>query len=494
MLQIDFGNILSKITPDITTKSVTKKKKKASSTKVKDEIAYATLGDFNRISHLPDIVTEEFVSMYSDTLEELLQPYVSSRLLTIGYASRYRQALLENIFGSESHLGIFHYLKERDLDKKTDKEIVLYSEQMILKGWQIRKEANQYWLVNSDLQRVIEMTGRAPMFKELAALSFDDSSAHVFLEDSVASKMSALAKTLGHDADELAATGNLDILLARVSDSKFSGYVINYNAMRRILKKPAKYTTSVDGISMVDIYNEGYRLSSQLSFPFSEKAILTKGDRLYSVKSVEDDVNKTHFVNRFLLSAVAAKVKKDILSGTGIIFPEVIEIKDFRNTIALMTELYPSEFFDSSFSDTLDVLEGVFSSSRQLDKIITNVATLAIIDGVLLGNQWFSPACFSIDSVSGKVFSKHSLDYFTAKAVDLPILSDSKSPLSRDVFNYFFLSDTARPDVLSTLMASVPSSIKSKIASYNLDLSEYPYKLSGVQGYFEKAKEVIVNA
>jgi hypothetical protein len=493
MLKLDFSKILDNIKPTVTKSSPRAKNSKPKKAQ-KKQIVYATLGDPNRLAPLPDIVTEEFVALYSDSLEEILQPYVASKLLTLGYASRYRQALLENIFGSENHMGIFHYLKDKDLDGKTDKEIVLYSEQMILKGWQIRKEANQYWLVNGDLQRIIEMTGRAPLFKEVATLSFDESSAHVFLEDGVASKISALAKTLGHDADSLAATGNLDVLLARVSDDKFAGYVINYNALRRILKKSSRYNTIIDGVSMVDIYKEGYRLSSQLTFPFSEKAIFEKGETRYSMKAVEDDVNKPYMVNKYLLSSIAAKVKMDLLQGTKVVFPEVVEIKDFRNTIALMTELYPAEFSEAMFSETLDIINSVFSSKRSSgfsSNLMASISTLAVIDGLLLGNMWFSPSSFSVDSVSGKVFSNHSLDYFTMDEGVLDTLSLGEfGELSPESFQTFF--SVTNPEVLSSMINSVPENVKTKIASYNLDLSSYPYQFEGIKRYFEKARKIIV--
>jgi hypothetical protein len=246
---------------------------------------------------------------------------------------------------------------------------------------------------------------------------------------------------------------------------------------------------------MVDIYKDGYRLSSQLSFPFSEKAIFEKGDTRYSMKAVEDDINKTHMVNKYLLSSIAARVKKDILSGTGVIFPEVIEIKDFRNTIALMTELYPSEFSDATFSETLDVIDNVFSSKRSggfFDKLMSNIAALAVVEGLLLGNQWFSPSSFSVDSVSGKVFSNHSLDYFTTEPVDLDSISLSPGTISRDTLKVFFLMDLSNPETVSAMISAVPENVKSKIASYTLDLSSYPYQFEGIKSYFEKARRVIV--
>lgn len=493
MLNIDFKRIF---------KSSPKSKRTPNkSKKVKKEVAYKTLGDFQRIAHLPDIITDEFISLYNDTIEEILHPYVVSRQLSIGYASQYRKRLVENIFGSEEHMGIYNYLKERDMDNRTDKELVFQAESLILRGWQIRREGEQYWLINGDLNRVIEMTGKAPLYREVAALSFDEASAHIFLDDSTASKISALAKTLGHDADSLAATGNLDILLARVSDDKFAGYVINYNALRRILKRVAKYNTTVDGVTMMDLYKEGYRLGTQLTFPFSEKAVFNRQSSSYLMIPVKDEINKEYLVNKYLLTSIAARVKKDLLSSMGVVSPELIEVKEFRSVFAVMTELYPQEFSELTFSETMDLVSSIVSSKRGSafeKKVFSNIAALAVVEAILLGNRYFSLSSFSLDTVSGKVFSNHSLDYFTVKDEVLTSFSAGDRELATDfsVFeNEVFFADLTNPEThqaISILVSALPEDFKSKIASYELDLSMYPYEFARIKAYFDNAKRFIV--
>jgi hypothetical protein len=487
MLKLDLSKTLKDITKSVPPK---KEVKKAASKQAKEEVAYASLGDFNRIAGLPDILTDEFVALYSATIEEVLFPYVQSRLITIKYASDYRQALMENIFGSENHLGMFQYLKEKNLEGKSDKEIVHQAETLILKGWQIRQEANQYWLINGDFVRIMEMTGRAPMFREVAMLSFDESAAHIFLEDGVASKIAALAKTLGHDADSLAATGNLDILLSRVSDNKFAGYVVNYNALRRILKKGSRFNTLVDGANMLDLYKEGFRLDSQMTFPFSEKAIFTMGPDKYIMKSVEDDINMQFLVNKYLLTAIAAKVKMELFAGTGVVSPEVIEVKELRNTFALMTKMYTYEYSTATCAETLDTVQNIRihkKTSSYTDRVFQNVAYLAAVEGILLGNLHFGTSSFSIDSVSGKVFSNHSLDYFSRKPGGINF-----GQPNADKMLAVETLDMSDPDTLATIVRALPDNLKTKIASYELDLSMYPYEFLGVRNYFDMAKRMLV--
>lgn len=497
MLNIDFKKIFSSKPTALTMKAAKAPNK---SEKAKKEVVVKTLGDFQRIAHLPDFITEEFVAMYSDTIEEILYPYVAARLLSLGYASQYRKRLVEMIFGSENHLGIYSYLKEKDVDSKSDKEIVHYAETLILKGWQIRMEGEQYWLINGDLNRVMEMTGKAPLFKEVAMLGFDEASAHIFLDDATASKISALAKTLGHDADSLAATGNLDILLAKISDDTFAGYVINYNSLRRILKKRARYKTAVDGITMMDVYKEGYRLGTQLTFPFSEKAIFKIGSTLYSMVPVTDDFNKEYLINKYLLTSIASRVKRDLLDNTGVVSPEVIEIKEFRDVFAVMTELYPPEFSNSTLSENLDLVTNVASANRagSFDgKVLSNIAALAVVEAILLGNRRFSLAAMSLDTVSGKVFSNHSTSYFSVKSESIETFSHQ--PYEGSDFDMFsngvFFADITNPENagnISRLIATLPEDFRSKLASYELDLTMYPYEFAGIKDYFEKARRVIL--
>ena len=499
MLNIDFKTLIK---PPVTTLKAAKAKKKVpnKSKKAKEEVVYATLGDFQRIAHLPDIITEEFVAMYSQTIEEILHPYVAAKMLSIGYASQYRKRLVETLFGSENHLGLYSYLKERDADGRTDKEIIYYAETLILKGWQIRREGEQYWLVNGDLNRVIEVTGRAPLFKEVAMLGFDEASAHIFLDDGTASKISALAKTLGHDADSLAATGNLDILLARISDDSFAGYVINYNALRRVLKKTARYKTAIDGVTMMDVYKDGYKLSSQLSFPFSEKALFTSGSTQFSMIPVRDEFNKEYLINKYLLTSIASRIKLDLLSGLGIVSPEIVEIKEFRDTFALFTELYPTEFSNATASETLDLISNVVSSGRGETfgrKVFTNIAALAVVEAILLGNRRFSASSFSVDTVSGKVFSNHSTDYFSVKHDGLGQFSYTEFEGSNfdSISEKVFFCDVTNPEnaaTISGLLSALPEEFRTRLASYELDLSMYPYEFVGIKTYFEKARRVIL--
>lgn len=453
------------------------------------------IGDLDRLRSLPDAISTEFVASYNDLLEDLLHPYVVSGVMTLSHAGRYRQALIETIFGSENHLGIFHYLKDRDKDSKLDKELVAYAEQLILKGWQIRREEDgRYWINNGDLQRIVDVTGRAPLHDDIAAASFDESSAHIFLRDDVASKVSALSRTLGHDADSLAATGNLDILLSRIADNKFAGYIINYNALRRILSKPTTYQITGRGMSALDLHDQGYRLGSRIMSPSSEKAVLEWRGEQYAVSPVKSSFNGKHMVNRYSLMALGAKVKSDLLGGeTKIFSPEIAEISDFSRVFALMCRLPPAEFAEHSFTDTLDTLDNLFSSTRPssfIARLSSAIASVIVIDGLLLGNRSLSLSAIAVDSVTGKVFSSHSLDYFSLS--DLGISRSEKSSLGKEVFlNNYILST---PEIFSAAIKLIPRDMIEKIASYTLDTSNYPQELLGVREHFERAREIIVGS
>lgn len=495
MLNIDFTKALS--IPMDTEKAVKKSSKRKRITKPSQQLS---LGDYKRIEKLPDLVSIEFLDEYSETLDMVLLPYVTHGLITIGYASKYKEKVIENVFGNEHHLGLFHYLKDKNSENKSDKELVSYAEKLLVKGWHIRQEGNQYWMVNADFTRIIEMTGKAPLAKELSVLSFDESSAHIFLDDAVASKFAALARTLGQDADELAAQGNLDVLLARVTDEKFGGYIVNYNAWRRALRKQAKYATMTDGITPMELYEEGFRLDSKITYPVSKYASLTDGAKKYLVIPVLPEINPNHGFNNYMVASLASKMKSELLAPVkGVVTQEVTELKDLRHTFALMVEQWEGVFAGMTYEETAEAIQRIKAhvdsgavASSYGRRLLESLAAIFVTESILLGNKESSITSIGIDSISGSIYSYNGLNYFSEEISSLTLpggMEFSLGSLSGVV--RMSLSGGASK-VLSEMVKVLPKSFLSNLANYQVDASEYPQQFNSILNYFEKARELVL--
>lgn len=469
------------------------KVKKSKPKKTKQE-APAVLGEEARLKNLPDMVSLEFLTMYSDNLDEVLYPYVANRVISIGYASRYKDIILENIFGNEHHLGIFHYLQEKNVDGNSDKELVIHAEKLLMKGWHIRLEGYQYWLVNMDFSKIIEMTGKAPLAKEVAALAFDETSAHIFLDDTIASKIAALAKTIGHDADELASSGNLDVLLARVTDEKFGGYIINYGAWRQILKKQTRYETLTDGVTPLDLYEEGYRLDNQITYPVAKNAILTKDNKKYLIVPVMPKMESGF--NSYLIASIASKIKKDLLEPLkGVTVQEVVEIKELRHTFALLVEYWNTASSGSTYAETLGVLNRV---QAHIDSgavpgnygrnLLESLAAVFITEALLLGNKSATVSSVNIDSLSGSIYSYNSLNYFTEKK---DVFDAGLVPVKYELSSIPLV--VSRSGILLSMIDSLPRTYMSTLTNYQIDTKEYPGEFNIIRDYFETARQFILS-
>lgn len=497
MLKIDFTKALS--APMDTEKAVKKgTSRKKRITKPSQQLA---LGEYRRLDKLPDIVSVEFLDLYAETLDAVLLPYVTHGLITIGYASTYKEKVIENVFGNEHHLGLFHYLKDKNSDNKSDKELVSYAEKLLVKGWHIRQEDHQYWMVNADFTRILEMTGKAPLAKELAVLTFDESSAHIFLSDSIASKFSALARTLGQDADELAAQGNLDVLLARVTDEKFGGYIVNYNSWRRTLRKMAKYATMTDGITPMELYESGFRLDSKITYPVAKYAMLTDGSNRRLVIPVLPEVNPNHGFNNYMVASLASQIKSDLLSSIkSIRTQEVTELKDLRHTFALMVDYWDGNFAGMTYEELAETLSRVQAhidsgavSPSYGKTLIEALSAVFVTEAILLGNSEVSLTSVSIDSISGTVYSYNGLNYFSE-----PVSSLSLSTTAPE-FSLASLRGKVRMsisggsgDVLAGMLRSLPKSFISALRNYEINTSEYPQQFNSILTYFNRAKELVL--
>jgi len=506
MLKIDFDKIFQ---PQMDTHKAVRKRPARKSNK-KKAAQVLQLGDEKRLAKLPDVVTLEFLSAYKENLDAFLYPYVVSGAVTLSQAHDYEETLITTIFGDETHLGIFQFLQDKNVGGKPDKFLVSLAEQLVVKGWHINHEGRKYWLINGDFQRVIDLTGKAELSKDAASMTFDEANAHLFLEDGVASKIEALAAKQGYNADDLANSGHLDLLLAHINNVEFAGYLVNYNNLRQVLRKSSKYRTLTEGTTMNALYEQGFRLGTQITFPLGKRTIMEQDGKGFIITKASSQLNQEYIVNKTLLSVVASRVKEALYKKMRFIQPEVlIELKELRQTFAVMREFWNSDTTYMTYSDMADAFrrldvgyrEGTVSKGLY-QRVKEMFSAVVVTDAILLGDSKFSLSSFGFDSISGRFFSYISNSSFTTKLEDIQNLSAAE-PANTVADGEFFgqFLDGIFPfssknihfvESLSSIWENIPQEYISALQEVTLDAEEYDIELTAIKEYFESARSLIL--
>jgi len=467
MLKIDFDSVFKNLDAQKTTSLKSNKKRRNSLPSQAIQ-----LGNEEALSDLPEKVNGDFLEMYNETIDNMLYPYVAQGRVSISYASKYGQTIIENIFGNEEHLGIYHYLKDKDIEGVSDKHIVSYAEKLLLQGWYIKEENSKYWLYNSNLEKVIDLTGNAEESIEADALSFEPENAHLMFDDITASKIYALAEQFGYNADELSKINNLELLLSKTENVSLEGYLTNFGCLKTILEKRHSYRTLTQGTSLFDMYNDNYRLSDTL---VPKGVVLTNNESELLLFPTEGDMGETFLFNKGLLGMTAQELRKQIYAPfNNIRFQEVLPIKDMRHVFAFTSELIDNQMTRRSYFESENVLK-----RADQDEIKEALAVVVVTESILLGNEWFNSTCFGFDSVSNSFYVYFNKDAFTRS--DLENLTE---PAKYSIFSYSYNA--------LDYMKDLPAKYKTAIQDADIDTSELDVELNSVRDYFNSAKEMIL--
>lgn len=504
MLDIAFDKLLTptaspRASSEVTLKSVRKSNRRKIS-------GYALkLGEAGRLKDLPDKVDEDFLAQYQDGLDAYLHAYVASHALTLSEAARYKEYIFDTVFGNNRHLGIFQFLRAKASNMyETDKDMVVSAENFLMRGWHIQlDEEGRYWLADDTFTRLLEVTGSSDLSQEAASTVFTPDSAHLFLSDEVASRVYALAKKSGFDADTLASMGQLDMLLMETDNRELAGYLINYNAMRFLLKKSGKYRVLKTPYTLETLYEEGYRLGSQIFYPTLSRVILeNKGDAVL-LTPVSSELHPEHVVNKSLLATVAGNVRTTLYSTSKHITPQFLaEIGELGYTIALRTEFWGSGVVRYSASDIRSMLlridQGLRAGSispAYYRNLRTAFSEILLTEVMLLGNSKFSLSSFTLDSVGGKFFVYAGDNVFMSghgEGRAVTITEDSS-----EFFSQFLTADNPyrfAEENLGVLATQVSDKYVAALRSVDLDVGNYHLDMPSVREFFGAAKERVLSA
>lgn len=482
MLEIDFSKFFDEL--DVV-KAAPSQPAKSKKRKKNSKIQNIHIGDPRRLAHLPNEVNEDFLVKYKDTLDALLYPYVAYGKVPVSYAHRYAQAIMDNVFGTEKHLGIFHYLQDKNVEGLSGKDLVNHAEKLLMRGWHVKEENTRYWMYNGDLQKIIDVTGNGEVSVLSESQSFDTTNAHLFFEESTAAKINAFAERLGYDADTLSLTSSLDILLNKTENKEFFGYLTNYERLRVILEKQYKYRTLTDGLSMQNLYSEGYRISPTL---VPNGAVLKReGEGEVIIFPTSDEVNTVHTVNKSVASQIANEIRQALYKKLPKMNAQQTEpIKDLRHVFAYTSELWKTDLVTNSYIENKQILDRL--DHQVQNRIISEgykntmeqaLAMAVVTESILLGNYWFNLSSLGLDSLSGNIYVYSTFDVFTRENLQTELEGPEET-----IFKY----RSNAKDYIDKLPVSYIRALK----SIEFPMDEYVQEFESIQSYFEDARRYIL--
>lgn len=405
-LDLDFSKFItgSKPAPEPVLKSTKNRKGKGFGT-------ILGLGNAARLTSLPETVDEAFLEQYQEGLDKLLTMYVTAGQLTITEATQYKDYIFGSIFGTHEHLGLFQYIRAKGPELyDSEKDMVNTAEAFLMKGWRIAQDGDRWYIVDDTLSRLMDVTGATDISETSGTRTFSPDTAHIFLADDVASRVAALARRSGFDADSLVSMGQLDLLLSSTDNKEMAGYLLNYNTLRFILKKSGKYKTNNTDITYSSLYDDGYRIGSQIFYPTLSKAILEKSDSQVLLTTASSDIHEQLGLNVSALAVLAATVRQDLYRGK-VIPQKLDEVNEFGQSVALLTEFWTTDAVRTSSTELYDVLNRLDYnyrvgelSEKHYHSVRQSFAEILITEVFLLGNDRFTLGSFGYDTVGGKFF------------------------------------------------------------------------------------------
>jgi hypothetical protein len=511
-MKIDIKNVIEKI-PTMTTKSSSLNPVRPRvKTKAQD---YPALGDVKRFERFPDIVDENFISLYKEDLDRFLIPYIQQGEMTVYSAHRFIENLVEQIFGNEKHFGIFSYLKERNYDGAAERELVRTSERLINSGWRVQKDKNtdRYTILNSEGSSIIDATGMSEFASKAQAITMDESSAHLFIDSVSASRIESLARSINMDADSLASIGSLDELINHTEDKNLVGKIVNYKKLRKILRKENSYPSLIRGISFTDLYQKGYTLSDKMLFSHDDRVIMSLNTEDFVVYPIGVELNKIYGFNKDLLAVIASKIKIQLCKYLpNVTSQQLVEIKDMGRVVGLISDYWQNDTAYMSYSDLADALRrlDMYVKSGEVTKdfynrVFSAFASIMVMEYILFGNNWSSISMMGLDTISGKFYSYASRDVFTFRKEEFDYIYRNYKPMyappqfslfTTSIFplrdNRNFSAEQNAMDLLPILVENLPKEFFTAITSVDMKIEGYPFQFSGVTEHINKATDFLM--
>lgn len=499
-MKLNLQKVIEKL-PNSTTIKSTQKDVMGRKKKTPPE-QYPGLGDVDRFKEFPDSVDMEFISLYREGLDRFLIPYIQYGELTVHSAHTFIENLVEQIFGNNKHFGIFSYLKEKNYENSSDRELVRTAERLINSGWRVQRDKNteRYKIINSEGIDIIDATGVSEFFSESSAVVMDASAAHLFIDGNSASKIESLARVLDMNADSLAEIDSLESLIIHTEDKKLIGKIINYKKLRNILSKNNSYPSHEKGTSFLNLYEQGFTLSDRMIFSHDDRVILENGKDEFIIYPVSHTLNQRYGVHTDVLALVASNVKNHIFRRVKSVTPQALhEIKDLGRVFALMSPFWDDEKTLISYSDMADSLNRMDSYVKSgeitrnfYEKVFSSLATIVVTESVLLGNNWLSLNLMPMDTISGRFYSYASRDVFTDSADEFRFFSDNYTP-SKETLGFSHLTQGVYPfrldsPSLPALISILPSEYFEALSSLTIDASLSNHNTFELHGVLDRIR------
>jgi hypothetical protein len=452
------------------------------------------------------ILDEKYIQEYSDSLEQkVLENLVDDKVNQKGKwnlkkAHDYLQRTVETLFGTDAHTGIVQYLLENQnhLGLSLD-EAVSKGEKLLSDGWSIKQRGPRYFLQDSNFATVQDVTGSADIVEAETTLEeFGQENTYLFLTEPDARNLAQLATKHKVDLTELKSASFTYEMVKKYQGTNGPLFPVaqNYKGLSEVLRKTYFFnnTFGLPMVSLLDMYDEGYRISPRVN-PTEFTKVYLKGIKDYAVIPVSGE--KTQFGDSSdVVSIQVQQFVRDQFSDVEVEDPQMIA--EMGQVYALLFEQKPEVIGNQDLGEVLRLLASMRTQNKQgnyplYNKMMTSVVELYIFYVLGLGATTFNLSLLGIDHIKPRVYLKYSTitTFCDSKELDKFFLNtEGRRPSAPDAMEVILkgsgLSEYLR-DNISLLLPFLGDDFGSRITKFKGN-SEIEQRLSKLSNFLGGAK------
>jgi len=428
-------------------------------------------------------INEKFIKDYTERLEDLVLQHLSAdkanktKLWSLKRAHDHVDKLVTTLFGVQgSYSGIIQYLADEQQHLNlTLGDAVRRAECMVAEGWSIKNENGRFLLLDSNFRKVKDVTGSPDIAPAPVVSEFGPENCWMLLEETEARKLAKEAAAHGVDTAMLSSPSfAYQFVVSKLGvDSPLFPFAQSYKGMGEILNK-THYFESKDLTSLEELRDEGFRISGKINPSEAQKSYMKSGTKGYFVLPVGDN-----YINGKPGDAIFVADsywKKSLLNDLGINVEAPIQIGEMGFTFALGFE--DTEHYAST-QDLGEVTRLLYSIQSQnkarnypiFDKIIGQLASIYVVENLIVGNSNFTLANVSLDTVKPQVSLRYSSQgrNYAPKQIKYALENSNQGASGISVVDFLSMCPPITSqdaiDNLSLVIRALPEKFKSAIKS-----------------------------
>lgn len=321
-------------------------------------------------------ITPEFINKYKETLEQNLTLHVKYNSITLEKAGQMLSSIMENIFGSEQHAGIIHFIMHNDMGISPE-DALSTAESHYSRGWRIRPDGNKYILTDEKYNRITDLSDAVSVI-EPEGLEYTEEESYNFLREGDAKKLGGIAAKKGVPPADMVSPTKAYQLIERYYGNIHDLYPVvqSYKAIGKILRKTYYFEGGQDNTTLKMLREKGYIIDGSINPSSLPNAYLSGGGRPIIIRPVTQytEVEEEYFKGHSTFLPFYKTVGIDM---------------EVPNTISELGQIYGFYFYrDEDIQDVGEVsriIDNIVSDaqSSKSERITSLIAAVMITENVV---------------------------------------------------------------------------------------------------------------